>query len=147
VRFDLETRASPEQVRRALTDFTDRRLRTWHRTLDPRTYEVRDHGEHWAVARESTAGSPAWVVTRYDWSDPDVVRWTVTESSYGGGGEGFVRVAPRDGGGSIVHAEWGVTDARRQKQMLFLIHHGPMSVLISRMWASALDRYAVEDAD
>ena len=145
MRFDIETRASPAQVRRALTDFTDGRLRTWHRTLDPKTYELRDQGEHWALARESTPGSPFWVVARYDWSEPDVVRWTVTESSYGGGGDGFVRVAPREGGGSSVHAEWGYADARRQKLLLSLIQHGPMSVLVSRMWASALNRYATED--
>ena len=62
VRFDLETKASPEQVRRALTDFTDRRVQIWNRTLDPRTYELRDHGDNWALARESTPGSPFWVV-------------------------------------------------------------------------------------
>ena len=145
MRFDLETRASPDQVRRAPTDFTDRRLRIWHRTLDPRTYELRDQGEHWAVARESTPGSPFWVVTHYDWSDPDVVRWTVTESSYGGGGEGLVRIAPREDGGSSVHAEWRTGDARSQKALLFLVNHGPMSVLVARMWTSALDRFAIED--
>lgn len=35
MRFDIETQASPEQVRRALTDFTPERLRIWDRTLDP----------------------------------------------------------------------------------------------------------------
>ncbi len=147
MRFDLETRASPDQVRRALTDFTDRRLHTWHRSLDPKTYELRDQGEHWAVARESSPGSPAWVVARYDWSDPDLVRWTVTESSYGGGGEGFVRITPREGGGSSVHAEWSAVNARRQKPLLFVIHHGPMRMVISRMWVSALNRYGSEEKD
>ena len=145
MRFDIETRASPDQVRRALTDFTEARLRTWHRTLDPKTYEVRGQGKHWATARESTPGSPFWVVARYDWSDPDVVRWTVIDSSYGGGGDGFVRVTPRQGGGSSVHAEWDNADARRQKLLLFLIKHGPMNLLVSRMWASALDQYATTD--
>ncbi|WP_404388220.1 hypothetical protein [Humibacillus xanthopallidus] len=94
MRLDFETKASPAQVRRALTDFSERRLQIWHRTLDPKTYEVRDRGDTWAVAKESSPGSPFWVVMRYDWSDPDVVRWTVTESSYGGGGQGFARVTP-----------------------------------------------------
>lgn len=143
----METKASPEQVRRALTDFTDRRLRIWNRTLDPKTYELRDHGEHWAVARESSPGSPVWVVARYDWSDPNVVHWTVTESSYGGGGGGFVRISPRDDdGGSRVHAEWGATNASWvQRPLVFLVNHGPMGVLISRMWTSALNRYAIEE--
>ena len=145
MRFDIETHASPDQVRRALTDFTDARLRTWRRTLDPKTYELRAHGDDWAEARESTPGSPFWVVARYDWSDPHVVRWTVTESSYGGTGRGFVRVTPRAGGGSRVHAEWDNANPRRQKVLLFLIRHGLMNALVARMWSSALDRFATED--
>lgn len=145
MQFDLETRASPDQVRRALTDFTDRRLQIWHGTLDPKTYELRDQGEHWALARESSPRSPVWVVPLYVWSDPEVVRWTFTDSSYGGGGEGFVRIAPRDGGGSRLHAEWFTAGARRQKPVLLLVHHGPLGVLIARRWASALDHFAIED--
>ena len=83
MRFDLKTKASPEQVLRALTDFTDARLQIWNRTLDPKTYELRDSGETWAVARESSPRSPFWVVVRYDWSDPESVHWTILESSYG----------------------------------------------------------------
>ncbi|HET9874110.1 MAG TPA: hypothetical protein VFP89_16125 [Propionibacteriaceae bacterium] len=143
MRFDFSTKASPEQVLRALTDFTDARLQIWNRTLDPKTYELRDRGETWAIARESSPRSPFWVVARYDWSDPESVRWTVVESSYGGGGEGLVRIAPGPDGGSWVHAEWGNTGARlMQRPMLLVLHHGPMGRLISRMWASALDRYA-----
>src|SRR3954452_14936721 len=141
MRFDLETQASPEQVRRAVTDFTQGRLRIWNRTLDPKTYELREQGPTWAVARESTPGSPFWVVARYDWSDPSVVRWTVVESSYGGGGQGFVQIVPW-GGGSRLHAEWDNTEPRRQKLMLLLLHLVP-DRMIARMWAAALDRYAL----
>lgn len=141
MRFDIETKASPEQVFRALTDFTQDRLRVWDRTLDPKTYEVREQGPTWAVARESTPRSPFWVVARYDWSDPAVVRWTVVESSYGGGGEGVVRITPGDGGGSRLHAEWNNVDPSRQKVLLVLLRLVPDRV-IARMWASALDRYA-----
>jgi hypothetical protein len=147
VRFDVTTHASPEQVRRALTDFTDRRLQIWNRTLDPTTYEVRELGDSWAVARESTPGSPFWVVVRYDWSDPAVVRWRVEESSYGGHGTGSVRIAPTDDGGSRLRVGWDYTDVRRtrDKLLLFLIQRYPMSRMISRMWGSALDRYAQTD--
>lgn len=146
MRFDLETKASPEQVRRALTDFTQDRPRIWNRTLDPKTYELREQGPTWAVARESTPGSPFWVVARYDWSDPTMVRWTIVESSYGGGGAGSIRVTPRDDGGSLLHAEWTYTEPRRQKAMLSLFLRLPMNPVISRMWASALDRYALSQA-
>jgi hypothetical protein len=147
VQFEVVTKASPEQVRRALTDFSSRRLQTWNRTLDPTRYEVRDRGETWAVAREATPGSPFWVVARYDWSDPAVIRLTVQESSYGGAGEGSFRIAPGEDGGSRLHVEWENTDAARpwQTLLLFLIHRGPMGRIVSRMWASALDRYAQSD--
>jgi hypothetical protein len=147
VRFDVTTQASPEQVRRALTDFTDRRLQIWSRTLDPKRYEVRELGDTWAVARECTPGSPFWVVVRYDWSDAMVVRWTVEESSYGGHGTGSARIAPTDDGGSRLHVDWTYTDISRtrDKLMLSLIQRFPMSRLISRMWVSAFDRYAQSD--
>ena len=144
MRFDVTTRASPDQVLRALTDFTDRRPQIWNRTLDPKTYEVRGLGDTWAVARESTPGSPFWVVVRYDWSDPTVVRWTEEENSYGGHGRGSVRIEPTAEGGSRLHVEWSNTEPRRtrDKVVLSLIHRGPMHLLISRLWTSALDRYA-----
>ena len=106
------------------------------------TYELRESGQTWAVARESSPRSPFWVVVRYDWSNAETVRWTVVDSSYGGGGEGLVRIAPRVDGGSQVHAEWTYTGARlMQRPVIFLINHG-MGRFISRMWTSALDRYA-----
>jgi hypothetical protein len=143
MRFDVTTHASPDQVREALTDFSDRRLETWHRTLDPKRYELRDHGEHWAVAREATPGSPFWVVAHYDWSDPDDIRMKILESSYGGAGEGSFRITPTDDGGSRLHVEWDNTDAHSwQKLLMLLVHSGPMGRIVCRMWASALDRYA-----
>jgi hypothetical protein len=147
VRFDVTTYASPEQVLRALTDFTDRRPQIWNRTLDPRTYEVRGLGDTWAVARESTPGSPFWVVARYDWSDPAVVRWTVEESSYGGHGTGSVQIAPTVDGGSRLHVEWDYTEVgrTRDKLLLFLIQRSPMRRMISRMWVTALDGYSRSD--
>lgn len=149
MRFDVTTRASPAQVRRALTDFTDRRLQIWNRTLDPEAYELRELGDTWAVARESTSGSPFWVVSRYDWSDPTVVRWTIEESSYGGHGTGSVRISPTGDGGSRLSADWSYTDVSRtrDKLMLALIQRFPMRPMIARMWVRALDRYAESDPD
>lgn len=144
MRFDLTTQASPEQVLRTLTDFSDRRPQIWNKTLDPKKYELRELGDTWAVAREATAGSPFWVVARYDWSDPSVVRWTIDESSYRGSGTGSVRIAPTADGGSRLAAEWSYTDAQRtrDKVMLWMLNHSPMNRLIARMWTDALDCYA-----
>lgn len=143
VQFEVTTLASPEQVREALTDFTDRRLETWHRTLDPKRYELRDHGEDWAVAREATPGSPFWVVARYDWSDPAVIRLRIVESSYGGAGEGCFRITPTADGGSRLQVEWDNTGARSwQRVLMHLVHSGPMGRVVCRLWTSALDEYA-----
>lgn len=143
MRFEVRTTASPGQALRALTDFSDRRLETWSRTLDPRTYELREQGDTWAVARESSPRSPFWVVARYDWSDPEVVRWTVVESSYGGGGTGEIRIVPTTDGGSRLDVAYDNTGARTaQRPLLFVMHRGPMGRIIARMWTSALDRYA-----
>ena len=99
------------------------------------------------MARESTAGSPFWVVSRYDWADPTVIRMTVEESSWGGSGTGSVRIAPADGGGSRVHAEWTHTGVSRtrDKVLLALIHSFPVRRMIAREWVKALDRYAQSD--
>jgi hypothetical protein len=144
VRFDLTTRATPEQVLRALTDFSPRRLETWSKTLDPATYDARVVGDTWAVAKESTPGSPYWVVCRYDWSDPTWVRWTMVETSWGGGGDGSVRIDPAADGGSRLDVEWvytGFTSAR-DRILLPLIQAWPMRSVIRRSWAAALDGYA-----
>jgi hypothetical protein len=144
--LEVTTRATPEQVRETLIDFSDRRLRTWHRTLDPKTYEVREQGDTWAVARESTAGSPFWGVFRYDWSDPSVIRTTVVECSWGGSGSAVFWAVPSEGG-SRVHAEWthtGVT-SRRDRILLALIHTRPMRRFVARQWVNALNEYADTD--
>lgn len=147
VRFVVTTHASPEQVLRAMTDSSERRLEIWNRTLDPRTYEVRAQGDTWAVARESSSGSPFWLVCRYDWSQPLVVRWTVEESSWGGSGEGFVRVAPVEGG-SRVHAEWGFTGATRLRDRvpMSLLHRFPIRTVLASLYRLAFDRYADAEA-
>lgn len=142
MRFDLVTRASPEQVLEAMTVFTDRRLKIWSKTLDPKIYEVMELGDTWAVAREGSPRSPFWVIVRYDWSDPRVIRWTELETNHGDPGDGFMRIEPRGEGGSQ-HVEWSTHPVRiRDKLAIFLLHH-TMNGVIARMWRKALDRFAL----
>lgn len=146
MRFSLTTHATPEQVLAAMTDFSDRRLETWSKTLDPKTYELRELGDTWAVAKESTARSPYWVVCRYDWSDPAVLRWTEVENSYGGHGAGEVRITPTPEGGSLLEADWGGTRASRahDRIALFVVHHW-LSPVAARLWRKTLDEYALRE--
>ena len=143
MRFQVTTKASPDQVLRALTDFSDRRTQIWSSTLDAKTFELRELGDTWAVAKESTAGSPFWVVERYDWSDPSVVRWEDIETSWGGLGTGEVRIVPVEGG-TRVEAEWsnGHAARTRDRVLLWMLHHGPMHRVIGRVWRRTLDRCA-----
>ena len=143
MRFDLTTKASPEQVLQAMTDFTGRRLEIWNKTLDPKVYDVRELGDTWAVAREGSPRVPFWVVVRYDWSDPRLIRWTEVESNHGDGGAGSVQIAAGDDGVSRLHVEWSTHPVRtRDKIAMFLLHH-TMNRVIARMWRTTLDRYAV----
>lgn len=124
-----------------MTDFTDRRLKIWS-TLDPKVYELRDLGDTWAVAREGSPRSPFWVIVRYDWSDPRVIRWKELETNHGDPGEGFMRIERAEGGGSQLHVEWNTHPVRmRDKLVIALIHH-TMNRPIAWMWRRELDRFA-----
>jgi hypothetical protein len=146
VRFDLSTKATPEQVLRAMTDFTERRLEIWHKTLDPKVYEVREVGDTWAVAREGSPQVPFWVVVRYDWAEPGLIRWTELETNHGDGGGGSMRIEPNGEGGSRLHVEWTTHPVRmRDKVAMFLLHH-TMNQVIARMWRKAFDRFALSSS-
>ena len=72
MRFEsgFDTKASPEQVLAALTDFSDKRLETWQGTLDPDKFEVYEVGETSARVREGSKRPDVWAVEQYDWSEP-----------------------------------------------------------------------------
>jgi hypothetical protein len=146
-RFSLETAATPDQVFQAFTDFSDRRLEVWRKTLAPGKYEVRELGDTWAVVREGSGGTKIWVLLRYDW-EPGVVRWSLVDSDHCGAGEGEVRITPRDGGGSRVNVLIDHSDPRGVRGSIILLLQGLLGPrLFPRMWRSALDRQAVPQAE
>ena len=102
----IDTIATPEQVRDALTDFTDRRTEIWP-GLSKKRYEVYEVGETTAVIREGNDKPSVWARERYDWSKPGVVRWEVLESNFCIPGS-YVQCtfAPGTDGGSHVEVEW-----------------------------------------
>ena len=143
MRFDFTTMASPDQVLEAMTDFSDRRLQIWHKTLDPKVYEVRELGDTWAVAREGSPRVPWWVVVRYDWSDPSLIRWTEVESNHGDDGDGSMRIEPDGAGGSRVYVEWSTHPVRMHDRIAMWLLHQTMNHVIARVWRKALDRHAL----
>lgn len=104
--FDIETPATPEQIRTAMLDFTERRPELWP-GLAAKYYEVLSVGEAEAEIKEGT-GFPwnVWAREHYDFSDPNTIEWTVQESNFCTAGSGVkISVAP-SGSGSLVHVVW-----------------------------------------
>jgi hypothetical protein len=103
----VDTSLAPEAVRAALLDFSERRPDVWP-SLALGLYEVYSVGETSAEIKEGN-NSPFgafWARERYDWSDPDTVRWTVVESNFCAPGS-YVSATPRArGGGSRIDIHW-----------------------------------------
>jgi Polyketide cyclase / dehydrase and lipid transport len=111
VETDVETSLSPERVKAALLDFSDRRPEIWP-GIEPSLYEVYEVGETWAEIQEGSTfpGTRIWARERYDWSDPDTVRWTVQESNFSAPGSYVAATLhKREDGGTRIHIEWNRT--------------------------------------
>jgi hypothetical protein len=79
------TTASPEQFVAALTDFGPGRSKVWGNTSD-NYFKVHDQG---AGHADVTAGSGGiWERLQYDWSDPNRIVMTTTDSNVWGGHSG-----------------------------------------------------------
>lgn len=141
--FAVDTVASPEQVLEAFTDFTDRRLETWEKSLDPEKYEVREIGDTWAIVREGSASPSVWAVERYDWSTPGEVRWAALESNFCEPGSGMeLVITPGTGGGSHLEADWHREPAGLRGALLLPLVRVAGPRLIPKSWVEALDRFA-----
>lgn len=108
VELDVETSASPETVRAALLDFSDRRPEIWP-GIDPGLYKVYEIGDNFADVQEGTKmpGTSIWARERYEWSSGELVTWTVQESNFcAPGGYVSALISPRGDGGSRIHVTW-----------------------------------------
>jgi hypothetical protein len=138
-RFAFTTRATPDQVLGAFSDVGPRRLDVWQRTLDPAQYELREHGDGWAVVREGSASHAPWVVLRYEW-EPGVVRWSLVDSDHCRSGRGEVVIEPHEGG-SAVRVLIDHRDPRGLRgRAILLLQRLLAPVVLPRLWRTALDR-------
>jgi Polyketide cyclase / dehydrase and lipid transport len=104
----VETTLPPDQVRAALLDFSERRLEIWP-GIAPSLYEVYTAEETSAEIKEGTRlpFGEVWARERYDWSEPNTIRWTVIDSNFSTPGS-FVSATlePKDGGTHVkIHWE------------------------------------------
>ena len=140
----FETRATPDQVVRAYTDFTERRLETWRDTLRPENYSLHESGASWAVVREGSLRMG--VVLRYEWPEPYTVRWSVLRSNFCEDGRGELTVrAGADGGAhvDVVIEEWGGKGLLGRVALALKGVLGPS--VLRRASKRTLDRLADED--
>jgi hypothetical protein len=135
-----ETSASPPQViALAGTEFSAHRAEIWP-NVTPRRLEVHDRGHTSAEVTEGATGIArfAWERSRYDWSQPGVVKQTVLDSNVVEPGSTWeLRVLPREGGGSLVE----MTLARRFRPSLAGRYGSVLNHLAGRPgWRSFLRR-------
>ncbi|MGH3357925.1 MAG: hypothetical protein ACRDO7_03920 [Nocardioidaceae bacterium] len=145
MRFDysLDTTASPEQARAAFIDFGPRRLEIWGSSLSPKKYELREHGDDWAVVKEGSTGFRIWVLLRYDWSEPGTVRWTLIDSGHCRRGTGCITISPGPDGGSHLEVEIAHFGPRGVTGAPTLLLQGLLGpIVFPRVWRSALNRIA-----
>jgi polyketide cyclase/dehydrase/lipid transport protein len=148
VELDVETTVSPDRVRAALLDFSDRRPEIWP-GIEPSLYEVFSVGDTSAEIKEGSRmpGMAVWAVEHYDWSTPDRVTWTVKQSNFCAPGS-YVSAAfaPRPGGGTRVHVTWNrrpTTLAGRVATAFILATRGKPIAASFRMAMTKLEQAAV----
>jgi hypothetical protein len=111
IEYSAESSAPPERVLAAATDFTERRPEIWP-NISRKFYVVHERGDDWAdVTEGSDSMGGVWARERYEWSEPNTVRATVSESNIFRDGMWELRVEPNGSGGSRVH----VVNDRRPK--------------------------------
>jgi hypothetical protein len=120
----IETTLPPERVRAALLDFSERRPEIWP-GITPNLYETYSVGETSAEIKEGTKLplGEFWARERYDWSDPNTIRWTVVESNFCTPGS-YVSATlhPREGGGTRIDLHWERTATKlRVKPIMWMI--------------------------
>ena len=139
--MSMDTNASPEQVRKALLDFSDRRPEIWPE-LDPNVFTVHEIGDTWAEVTEGSPKPKVWARERYDWSEPDVVSWHAIESNFCTPGSGItVHISEREGG-SHLDIDWERTPAGMKWYPLFAVMKVAGPKLMTKNWRTSLDTYA-----
>jgi hypothetical protein len=91
------TTATPEQFVAGLTDFGPGRAELFGNSSDE-YLKVHDRGPHHADVTEGSHG--IWERLRYDWSDPNRVTMTTTDSNLWGGASGHTYTFTRQPNGT-----------------------------------------------
>ena len=97
IHFTTTTTATPDQFIAGVTDFGPGRSQIFGNSDDSQL-KVHDSGPTWADVTEGKG--PAWERLRYDWSDPNRIRMTTTDSNTWGGASGHTYTFDRRADGT-----------------------------------------------
>jgi hypothetical protein len=97
IHFNQTTTLRPEQYVAGLTDFGPGRSKLFGNSADD-YLKVHSKGPHDADVTEGSGG--IWERLHYDWSDPNRVVLTTTDSNTWGGSSGYVYTFPRQPNGA-----------------------------------------------
>jgi hypothetical protein len=142
----VETDVPEALIREALLDFSERRLVTWSKTLDPASYVVHSVGATTADVTEGNRWPRVWSREEYDWSTPGRISWTSRESNFCRPGSFIAMdIRPLESGGSRVTVTWDRTAANLRGRLWLL----PAKLLGPRLlsWAThqALEQIRAAD--
>ena len=112
------TTATPEQFLTGLTDFGPGRSTLFGRSADD-YLEVHDRGPTHADVTEGSGG--IWERLHYDWSDPNRIVMTTTDSNVWGGGSGHTYTLTRQPNGTTVVDVVVVREGKNLKGRLIAI--------------------------
>jgi hypothetical protein len=134
IRLHRTTRATPEQLVAAITDFGPGRSKIFPNSADG-YLKVHSQGPHEADVTEGSNG--IWERLRYDWSDPGRIVMTTTDSNVWGGRSGHTYTLERRPDGTTDLDVVVVREGRNLKGRLlgFVVSLGGRRVL-----GTALDR-------
>jgi hypothetical protein len=113
INFRVQTRLAPEAVLAALTDFGPSRAKVWP-NIDAQHFKLHAKGPGWAEVTEgSSVAGGVWEREKYSWdaSNGTVTVETLDSNTWGQGSRWNYKIAPNDGGGSVIY----VSVSRRGK--------------------------------
>jgi hypothetical protein len=112
IRFSVTTTATPEQFVAALTDFGPGRSEVFPNSHDA---DLKVHSQGPTEADVTEGSSGVWERLHYDWSDPDRVVMTTTDSNTWGGDSGHTYTFTRKPDGTTGIDVVVVRDAKSLK--------------------------------
>ena len=134
IHLHQNTTSTPEQFVAALTDFGPGRSEIFGRS-DDGYLKVHDQGAHQADVTEGSGG--IWERLHYDWSDPNRVVMTTTDSNTWGGNSGHTYTFTRQSDGTTDLDAVVVRDGKNFKGKLL---GGVLTVFGKRVLGKELEK-------